>query len=487
MNASSAPATLLIFRSTGALFLALFVAAVISLIAVPILGWLDAPLWTLPLPFLCTVAGILILWDTQLALLTLAFAIVPLNVLQVEIWDVTVNFPELLILFLLVKEGLRFILRGEKIVRDVGWPYVLLFVGASLVGVAVGFWQGNSPQRILQDWRQFIEYIVLFVLLIHRVSSWHFIRAMLFAFALGSVITAGHGIYQRLTGTGIPLDQQMNDLVYFGGFRAGSFYGATALGALMVFGIGSGLGVLMSLRSRVLQLSLWAMIGVMGLAAVFTQTRASWLALAILFTYVFLFLRKTFWVLLVTLGILVAGAATVGPIVYQRMTSLEISHKERSLLERMRHYETAWHIFRSHPWVGLGWGCYFDEEIILRNNRYVPVPQPKQRPKKEPTTHSAYLQILVRGGILALGTFSLMLAVFLYRFFRAQQRWDRRRLEYGIVLALNGTILAYLFHTAFENFFQWPVMSQSFWFFLALGVLAYLHIKRIRPLTELEA
>ncbi|HNT88625.1 MAG TPA: O-antigen ligase family protein, partial [Candidatus Hydrogenedentes bacterium] len=382
-----------------------------GLAAIPMVLLTDLSPLLLPAIPLAAVAGILVLWDTRLGLYLAAFAIGPLNIVQVELAEVTVSFPEVLILALFLKELLRFVAGGERPRDFLPWIALGLYVMASLVGVATGLLRGNGTVKVFQDFRQFTEYIVLYLLVLHRVSGRRQILGLLVCFMAGFALLGLHGIAQRYTGLGIPGIQQESDLVQFGSLRSGSFYGSTPLGAMMVLCLGVTVGVILSIRDRLIQIILCGVAGVCVIAAVFTQTRASWLAMAVVIVVVFLSIRKTPLLLGAVFCGLVVFGLTLGGEVVARFSQLRVTKAERSLYQRTQYYEAAWHIFREYPLRGLGWGCYYNVKSIVRNNRYVPRERPS--PKAVATVHSAYLQLLVKGGLLTLGS----LGVYLFTWF----------------------------------------------------------------------
>jgi O-antigen ligase len=195
-------------------------------------------------------------------------------------------------------------------------------------------------------------------------------------------------------------------------------------------------------------------------------------AIAITLVLVFLVIRKTpLRVMGAVLGILVFSAF-LGPIVVQRLGTLDFSKAERSLMERVRYYTAAWHIFRAYPVLGLGWGCDFNVRDIVLNGRYVPPPQRAYigaRPSwTQATVHSAYLQVLVRLGLVGLAA----LLLFLWSWFRAVVRTRHSRekepLDFNLLVGVACALMGYFAHAGLENFFQWPVMAQSFWLLLGL-------------------
>jgi len=118
---------------------------------------------------------------------------------------------------------------------------------------------------------------------------------------------------------------------------------------------------------------------------------------------------------------------------------------------------------------GLGWGCYYNIKTIVRNQRYVPRERPT--PKAVATVHSAYLQILVKCGLLMLGSLGLYLFTWFSWVVREWRARPRDELDHNLFVGTAAALLGYLFHSTFENFFQWPVMSQGFWLLLALSTL----------------
>lgn len=440
---------------------------------------LPAPL-LMAIPFLAA-GGLLILAHTPTALCVIAFSILPLGIIQVELGIVTVSLPETLILLLFAKELLLFLLRSEKPNRDVPWSYLTLYLGIGALGLPIAMYYGNGLVPALQDARQFLEFIVLYLLVMHRVQDRSLIKKILAAYVAGATLIALHGIVERFTGFGIPATQLVSDRVYHDFVRSGSVYGATALGALMVLALGPALGLILSSKNLFTKISLSGVCVILLVAAVFTNTRASWLAIAIMLLFIFVSIRKKPGLIIATVIGALVFSMVLGPVVYKRMAMLEVSKKERSLMERVQYYTTAWHIFRSHPTFGLGWGSYYDQKTILSNGRYV-----KTKPPKLPehvvaeavTVHSAYLQILVKTGLAGLLTFFIVLAHWGMCILRERRAKPRDELDHNLYVGLTGALIGYLLHATGENFFQWPVMSQTFWMFLALSTLMAAKIVR---------
>lgn len=432
----------------------------------------------LPAGAVALLCGGVALAHTQLGLCIVAFAIVPLGVIQVELLSITVNLPEALILLLFAKEALRFVLREERPVRGAPWAALGLYLLASVIALATGLRNGNGLAPALQDFRQFAEYLALYLLVLHRVATRRQATQILAAFVSGGFLIAVHGVLQHFTGIGIPGHQMLSDLIYHGGARSGSFYGATPLGAIMVLTLGPTLGLILNAKNKRTRLLLYGVAATLVCAAVFTHTSASWVAMALLLIFFFFSMRKTPAAIMAAMAAAVLFSAVLGPFVYQRMAKLRITKSERSLHQRMQYYATAWHIFRAHPVFGLGWGCYYNQAEILANGRYVPAKAPARIAESAPgvTVHSAYLQLLVKSGALGLLAFGLVLLHWLLLARKAYQRESRDEAGHHLFIGVTASLAGYLLHSAFENFFQWPVMSQAFWLLMGLSTIMALRL-----------
>ena len=467
--------------ANGLAFFYLFVGLVSSLVGMVAIGvilasGLPAPAMLLaPAAALVVAGSLIILQSTERGLYFIAFAICPLGIAQIELAGVTVGLAEVLILLFFAKEACLFLFRLERPAKELPIKALVVYAAAVVVALHTGVKRGNGPVAALQDCRQFVEFIALYLLVVHRVSDWRQIKRILACYVLGGVLLATHGIVQRFTNIGIPLDQVLSDAVYHGGTRSGSFYGATPLGGLLVLTIGAEVALLLSVRSRLNRLVVCVCTALCVTTIVFTNTRASWIALAIGLSFVFFWIRKSVPIVAVVVLCGLLFSASLGPLVVKRMSKLEFSRAERSLLERVDYYTAAWYIFREYPLRGLGWGCRYTVSDILVNRRYVPKGEHKQIvPKfssKESTVHSAYLQLLVKTGLLGLAAFLLFLSQWVLLVWRERRAAQLDSREHRLFAAVAGAVVGYLCHSGLENFFQWPVMAQSFWLFLGLSTV----------------
>jgi len=460
--------------------------ALAGLLAVPLIAFADFPALLLPAIPAAVAAAVTLVWNTQLGLCFAAFAIAPLGIVQHEIAEVTLNLPEVLILILVAKEAIRFIAQGERPVDFLPAKTLAFYLVASIAAIATGLMRDNGLVPVLQDFRQFTEYVILYLLVLHRVSSPKQMSAIMACYVFGCTAIAVHAIVQRFTGMGIPIEQLASDAVLHGETRSGSFYGATPLGGLMVLAVGAGISMLLFSRSYIKKSVFAACIATCLVAAVFSYTRASWLAMVVSFAVIFLSVKKTPLMAAVAIAVVLSFAIVLGPMVVKRMHTLSFSKAERSLHQRVQYYTTAWYIFRDYPVRGLGWGCYYEVQSILVNRRYVRVRDfSEQFDAEKGTVHSAYLQLLAKAGLLGLVSFLMFLLTWLRRVWQERFVTDRDERVHNLFIGLAGGLIGYLLHSGLENFFQWPVMAQSFWLFMGLAtVMAHGLLKaggRIEP------
>lgn len=474
-----------IARQTLIVLAAALAAVVAGLIAIPIIAVNDLPVLVALLIPLGVLMAIAVLCNTAWGMYAFAFAIGPFGVVQTELASVTLNLPEVIIMALFLKEAAIFVIRRESLNPILPWRTLSLFLGMCLVAAAVGISNKNGTARVLQDARQFTEYIILYLLIVHRVSSKAHVMKTLFCYLAGTTLLAMHGILQHFTDFGIPLNQALSDAIFHSGTRGGSFYGATPLGGIMVLSVGVGIGLMLGQRSKMLKAAAAICTVICLVGAVYTYTRASWIAIAIVLTLTAALVKKSPKTIIATVLVGAAFFAVLGPTVAHRLSTLSFSRSERSLHERVNYYTAAWNIFRDHPVFGLGWGCHYRiSDILINQGLEVPQPQLsaqkfRSTPPQEATVHSAYLQMLVKGGLAVLVTFLLFIFSWARTTYRATRLPNLTPFERNSIIALGAGLVAYMAHSAIENFFQWPVMAQSFWMLMGLTTaLASVHYAR---------
>lgn len=448
----------------------------------------------------------LVAFHTHAALCFIAFAITPFCVVQAEVLGVTLNLPEVLILALAAKEGVRLLRDGFALPEALPRLTLAAFVAAAVIAIATGFYHQNGAVRTLQDFRQFVEFLLLFGLVLRFVSGRDEAIRIAFCYALGGSLIALHGIMQQVAPLGVSPTQMSSDLRLYGALRSASFYGPTPLGGLMVLAIGPAAGVLLASKRRSIQWIMAACILLCLVTIVLTRTRGSWLGLAVALALIAVSIRPSGKTLFAAAGAGIVLAFLLGPVVLQRLYTLADPVQDVSLMARAQYYAAAAHIGRAHPALGLGWGCFYDIDTILNAERYVTVTMeevaareaeeaaerrafsdpaedapPEPAAVEEATVHSAYLQLFVKTGLLGLLTFLALIVVWVERIWRGRNTRFQSDSGHALFIGITASVAGYLFHSTFENFFQWPVMAQSFWLLFGLSFLLAPRPEGARP------
>ena len=450
----------------------LSIAAAVGLMLGLDVSWRQAAF----LPLL--VSGLLLIaWNTHWALCFTAFAIAPFGVVQWELLGATVNLPEALILALATKEGYYFLARHEGLSPIFPLRTTALFLFAAAAAIVTGVLHQNGTLRVLQDCRQFTEFLVLFWLVIHRVSGREEALRITFCYVIGVTLLAIHGIVQQVEPVGIMATQVSSDLHLYRGVRSTSFYGATALGGIMVLAITPAVGVVLSSKRHVTRLIMTLCIFLCAVAIVYTRTRASWIGLAVAMALIAISIRPTPRLIASGLGAAALLGLLLGPLVVQRLYTLTDPQEDASIMARVQYYAAAARIGQANPLFGLGWGPFYEINTLLGIEPYV-VPVFSEslaaegvagEPEEEATVHSAYLQLLVKTGLLGVVAFAAIITVWLTRIWAARFIRFQGDSAHGLFVGITAGLAGYLLHCTFENFFQWPVMAQSFWLLFGLS------------------
>ena len=384
--------------------------AVSSAIALELAAFQDVPWQQAAFLPLLVLGAILAARSTHSALCYAAFSITPFGIVQQEVLGVTLNLPEVLILALAVKEAVSAAARWYSLPDAFPRRSVALYLCATVAAVFTGLLHHNGTVRVLQDFRQFTEFLVLFWLVLRHVSGRDDALRIATCYVLGASFIAAHGIVQQIVPLGIGQTQLLSDLDLYRGVRSSSFYGATTLGGLMVLAVAPALGVALSAQRRGLRLLMALCVLLCVLALVFTRTRGSWLGLAVALMLIAISIRPSARQLASAVAAGFVILLALGPLVVQRLYTLTDPEQDLSLMARAQYYAVAAHIGRAHPLAGLGWGCYYDIDAILAAERYVETPLDETRAAaltvEDATVHSAYLQLLVKSGILGRGAWS---------------------------------------------------------------------------------
>lgn len=203
---------------------------------------------------------------------------------------------------------------------------------------------------------QYVATVWLFTRFGQKFKGQPFILRILFVLGLTALFSVATGIGQHYFGgatEGIWVDQEANPLlrnrVYSTWENPNIFAGYLCVAAAFLMGF---IGVEKNSRRR------WLLFGFLLLVVVcevFTFSRGFWAAMAVeILLFVLFFYRKG---IVYLLGVLAAGAALAGPVVRQRLATLQNVMEDSSAALRLGYLEIAQAIIADHPW-GIGWYNY---------------------------------------------------------------------------------------------------------------------------------
>ena len=200
-------------------------------------------------------------------------------------------------------------------------------------------------------------------------------------------------------------------------------------------------------------------------ANLLTGTRSGWLtSLAVLFVIAFLYVKNKWKVLVGVLVVLLClgGMFYTSPILSARLKTIGHLGSDISVTDRFKMWQSAAHIWRDYPVLGIGVGQYreaYQTKYCLPDSwDYKCAPEQRhQHP------HSNYMHILAEAGIVGAAAFLFFLGLLLWFSLRGWLR-TKDALYLVLVSVLLGTQLQGIVDT---NIIM-TVVSKSYWFFIGL-------------------
>lgn len=203
---------------------------------------------------------------------------------------------------------------------------------------------------------QYVATVWLFTRFGQKFKGQSFVVRVMIILGITALISVAGGIGQHYFGgatEAVWVDKEANPLlrnrVYSTWENPNIFAGYLCVAAAFLMGF---IGVEKKSRRR------WLLFGFLLLVVVcevFTFSRGFWAAMGVeLVLFVLCFYRKGIFYLL---GVLAAGAALAGPVVWQRLATLQNVMEDSSAALRFGYMEIAQAIITDHPW-GIGWYNY---------------------------------------------------------------------------------------------------------------------------------
>lgn len=229
--------------------------------------------------------------------------------------------------------------------------------------------------------------------------------------------------------------------------------------------------------SKTKKLAMWtAILG--SVALVLTQSRAGMMAFACVgLLSILKFVGRSWKTLVCLLALALAGVG-----VYLIGKLLSPAHLgsivQREPMERLLFWATAWRLFLSSPWIGIGIGNYGDVYGF-----YIPA---SLIPARVFTANGLYFQLISEIGITGLAAFMGLAVVSIAdsrRLLQAAATPLLRAVAFAVLAGMIATLVHGLVDLALDVSPQW---TSLFWFMLGLLIVGQgLHRdQKLRPVTE---
>jgi O-antigen ligase len=360
------------------------------------------------------------------------------------------------------------------------WPSALLVAQLLVLAVFIASSLGaEAPGSSLKDSLKWVELVTIFVLTVSQARTPGAARWLLLALVGAAALEAAYGLVQFVTRRGPDFFAIGPFMRAYGHFSQPNPF-AGYLGTALPLAVALALWAPRGLPSRTLpaasgprawlgDVSRWAPPAAALLAAgvLASLSRGAWLGIALAGAVVLAVasprsrrLLVALAVGLLLLAVLGSGGLLPGPIAERLgvvaeyfgpfdVRRVEPTPENWSVVERMAHWQAAWHMFLDHPWLGIGPGNY----AAVYDRYFLPG-------WLDPLghAHNYYLNLAAETGVLGLGSFILTLVLA----FRAAIRGLRARDPFWRTVALGvlGSLVAIAMHSAFDNLFVHGVSVQ---------------------------
>ncbi len=331
-----------------------------------------------------------------------------------------------------------------------------------LVLIAAGVRAGNGwlwgVQAVFDSY--VMPLLVYFIARLLITDRKQFHAMALTLLAIGSIV-AGLAILEQTAGIELFRPESLatsygGDVRKVGGLLGNPAYIALAIAVIIPLSIAGALNST-SKRTRFAYIAIFVFLEI---GIFFTYNRSGWIG-GILAVLVFAFLNRR--VARYALPIIVVAAIVIGAAWFNLQNSSFATRltSEGPVDFRLQALQVGLDLHAREPLLGIGWGSYGREAVELgfRNTGHVHV---------LPSPHNTYLNLLVAGGYLLLGSYLLLaaaLAFSLLRFGLAYRRM-RRAVPLFLVAAVASFFAYYIPSVAFDNNFAiyantvfWAIMG----------------------------
>lgn len=307
-------------------------------------------------------------------------------------------------------------------------------------------------------WAMYFVFISFYFVVINTIKTKTQLYGLLRLFVISGTIVALYGVMQYVFGwttTNAWIDEEMFEeetMRVYSTLANPNVLGEYLLLVLPV-------SIVFFLKDKAKSLSKWmylATTGVIFLCLILTQSRGCWLGFMVSVVLFITFYEGRWWAF-VPLA-LCAVPFVLPQTVLERLLSIG-DMGDSSTSYRVFIWMGAMGIVRNYFMGGIGMGeAAFSEVYPLFSYNAIIAPH----------AHNTYLQLLVEGGIPALGMFIAVLVVFFKGAHSGYRLQNKKSTDSAMILGLSAGVAGFLFQSLFDyTFYNYRVMAV---FFMVIGI-----------------
>jgi len=352
---------------------------------------------------------------------------------------------------------------------------MLIFSGIFALFFAASFFMSSKFEIAFSTFKNFILYMIFYVLIINLIKSRDQLRRMFYAMLAAGIAIVVFIALGMVTGSGI-----WSEYMPLSTFGDRLLAGPHAWYAVILI-VGMFCYLAWKKRSQNVVILLWGFILVLLLGISFSLVRHLWIALFLaLFVCLIFFTIKqrnrvfklvAISALLIFLAVVVLGLvyswqgktnALQSDLTYsieQRFTSLfDYNSPDSSVAWRFTAWQKAWDEMKNSYFLGIGLG----KELIFDFEGYESIIEVRD-------LHNDYVSVALQLGFLGIASFLAMIISWLIFFKKNYQKITNQYKPFFI--ASFGLIIAFIFNATFSGYFDVNLWVITIWIFVGCLVV----------------
>lgn len=335
---------------------------------------------------------------------------------------------------------------------------LILFLAVLLITSLFSFARMSS----LVVWAMYFVFVIFYFAVINLLDTKEKIYGLLKLLVISGALVALYGVMQYVFGwttSNAWIDEDM-----FAGETMrvySTLANPNVLGEYLLLVLPA--SIVFFLKDKAKSLSKWvylAITGILFVCLILTQSRGCWLGFMVSAVLFITFYEGRWWAL-VPLALCALPFVLPATIIERLLSIGDMGDSSTSY--RVFIWMGAMGIVRAYFWGGIGMGedAFAKVYPLFSYNAIV-----------APHSHNTYLQLLVEGGIPALGMFIAVIVVFFKSAHNGYRVNEKKSMDSAMILALSAGVAGFLFQSLFDyTFYNYRVMAV---FFMVLGIVVAL-------------